>query len=62
MSVPSQTDATNKRVEAVSKVSGATGSVYLTATLQTNGQVTWVCGGTVDKKYLPGTCQAGAGT
>jgi len=55
-------DATNKRVEAVSKVTGATGSVYLTAALQTNGQVTWVCGGTVDKKYLPGTCQAGSGS
>nr|NYT98489.1 prepilin-type N-terminal cleavage/methylation domain-containing protein [Stenotrophomonas sp. SbOxS2] len=45
------------KITATSTVSGATGDVTLTATLKSNQQVTWVCGGTVDKKYRPGTCQ-----
>ena len=42
-----------------SKISGKT--IAMTGTLQTNGQVTWVCGpGTtnpVDPKYLPSSCK-----
>ncbi len=45
------------KITATSTVNGATGTVTLTATLKSNQQVTWVCGGTVDKKYRPGTCQ-----
>jgi type IV pilus assembly protein PilA len=35
-----------------------TGSnVYLGATLGAGGQVTWVCGGTVNIKYRPASCR-----
>lgn len=44
-------------ITATSTVKGATGTITLKATLKSNQQVTWVCGGTVDKKYRPGTCQ-----
>ena len=33
------------------------GTVVLTGTVQTNGQVTWVCGGTIPAKYRPASCQ-----
>ncbi|AWH54501.1 prepilin-type cleavage/methylation domain-containing protein [Stenotrophomonas sp. ESTM1D_MKCIP4_1] len=46
-------------IVATSTVPGATGTITLIPTLQSNGQVTWVCGktGDVDAKYRPGTCQ-----
>ena len=36
---------------------GATGTITLTGTKAANGQVTWECGGTIDAKYRPATCQ-----
>ena len=42
---------------ADSKISGVT--VLMTGTLQSNGQVTWVCGpGTINPKYLPSSCKS----
>ena len=32
-------------------------TITLTATTQTNGQVTWTCGGTLDAKYRPASCK-----
>ena len=49
-----------KMITATSKVTGATGDIQLVATKAANDQVTWVCGGTVDAKYRPGTCQGAA--
>jgi type IV pilus assembly protein PilA len=37
------------------KIAGST--VTLTATTLTNGQVNWVCGGTINSKYLPASCK-----
>lgn len=37
------------------KISGLT--ITFTGTLQGNGQVTWVCGGTIDTKYRPASCK-----
>ena len=37
--------------------SDATGTIELTATLATNGQVTWACGGTLPAKYRPASCR-----
>lgn len=47
-------------ITAVSRVPGATGNITLTAVKAANDQVTWTCGGTVDAKYRPGTCQGAA--
>lgn len=47
-------------ITANSTVPGATGTITLTATKAANDQVTWVCGGTVEAKYRPGTCQGAA--
>ena len=44
-------------ITATSIVPGAEGTITLTATKASNDQVTWVCSGTVDAKYRPGTCQ-----
>ena len=33
------------------------GNITLTGTFQTNGQVTWVCSGTILSKYRPASCQ-----
>nr|MDP2191742.1 pilin [Rhodoferax sp.] len=42
---------------ADAKISGVT--VLMTGTLQTNGQVLWVCSaGTITVKYLPASCKA----
>ena len=46
-----------KTITATSTVPNATGTITLDATLKSNDQVTWVCGGTVLPKYRPGTCQ-----
>jgi type IV pilus assembly protein PilA len=37
------------------KISGST--IVLTGTAQTNGQVVWVCSGTIASKYRPASCQ-----
>ncbi|MBZ0096592.1 MAG: pilin [Sulfuricella sp.] len=37
------------------KISGA--NVVLTGTAGTDGVVTWVCTGSIDKKYLPANCR-----
>ncbi|WP_372359091.1 pilin [Xanthomonas axonopodis] len=34
-----------------------TGTITLTGTKTANGQVNWVCSGTIDRKYRPSTCQ-----
>ncbi|KAF1719307.1 pilin [Pseudoxanthomonas wuyuanensis] len=45
-------------VTAVSRVPGATGNIVLTGNVNASTfQVDWVCGGTVDSKYRPGSCQ-----
>ncbi|MGX1997126.1 pilin [Xanthomonas axonopodis pv. cassiae] len=45
-------------ITAVSRVTGATGNIVLTGTVNsTTYQVDWVCGGTVDSKFRPGSCQ-----
>jgi type IV pilus assembly protein PilA len=36
-------------------IDGAT--ITLTPTLQTNGQLTWTCGGTIPAKYRPSSCK-----
>lgn len=38
-----------------SKISG--GTITLTGTLASNGQVAWVCAGSIDAKYRPATCK-----
>ena len=45
--------ATASAVE--SKISGKT--IVLSGTLQTTGQVTWVCGGSIEQKYRPASCK-----
>lgn len=35
----------------------ASGDITLTGTKAANGQVTWVCSGTIPAKYRPATCQ-----
>ncbi|MCV0220614.1 MULTISPECIES: pilin [Stenotrophomonas] len=35
----------------------ATGNITLTGTKAANGQVTWVCSGSIPAKYRPATCQ-----
>ncbi len=37
------------------KITGKT--IELAATLASNGQVSWVCGGTIDAKYRPASCK-----
>ncbi|WP_199680057.1 MULTISPECIES: pilin [unclassified Xanthomonas] len=45
-------------ITAVSNVSGATGNIVLRGTPNSvNFQIDWTCGGTVDTKYRPGSCQ-----
>ncbi len=34
-----------------------TKTITLTGTKEANGQVTWVCGGTIDSKYRPSGCK-----
>ncbi|MCW1982251.1 type IV pilus assembly protein PilA [Xanthomonas arboricola] len=39
-------------------ITGVTGTITLTANIDnTNQRIDWVCGGSIDKKYRPGTCQ-----
>lgn len=37
------------------KITGST--ITFTGTLQGNGQVTWVCAGSIDAKYRPASCK-----
>ncbi|WDM66788.1 pilin [Xanthomonas cucurbitae] len=50
---------TNGVITATSQALGgtATGTITLTGTKSANGQVAWVCGGTIPAKYRPATCQ-----
>ena len=34
-----------------------TKTIYLGASLTTNGQVTWTCGGDIDSKFRPSSCK-----
>ncbi|HBX57029.1 pilin [Pseudomonas sp. UBA2684] len=34
-----------------------TGTITMTGTKAANGQITWVCGGTVDAKFRPASCK-----
>lgn len=34
----------------------AAGTIVMTGTAQANGQVTWVCGGSIAAKYRPASC------
>lgn len=47
------------KITATSKDLGGsvTGTITLTGTKATNGQITWVCGGTIPAKYRPASCQ-----
>ena len=46
-------------ITATSKSLGgtATGTITLTGTKKSNGQVTWVCGGSLPAKYRPASCK-----
>jgi type IV pilus assembly protein PilA len=44
-------------VTITSTVPNATGSVKLTPTNVAGGQLTWVCSGTMNAKYLPQSCR-----
>ncbi|MFO3705144.1 pilin [Xanthomonas codiaei] len=45
-------------ITATSRVSGATGNIILTGTVNPSTfQVDWTCGGDVQPKYRPGSCQ-----
>lgn len=39
---------------------GVDGTITMTGTKNANGQVTWVCGGSVVAKYRPASCQGAA--
>ena len=57
--VYTQTSGSVATVTATSKglPTAAAGDIVLTGTLQTNGQVLWVCGGSIASKYRPSSCQ-----
>ncbi len=37
-------------------------TIVLLGTQGTNGQVTWICGGSIDQKYRPASCREDVGT
>jgi len=45
---------------ATSEIPGTTPTITLTGTKAENGQVTWVCSGTIAAKYRPASCQGGS--
>lgn len=51
------TVADGGEITAVSTVPGATGNIVLKATDVGNGQLTWVCSTTIDKKFVPAECR-----
>jgi type IV pilus assembly protein PilA len=52
------TASIGKEAKLASGGSGNTaGTIVLTGTIQTNGQVVWVCSGTIASKYRPASCQ-----
>ena len=34
-----------------------TGTIVMSGTREANGQVTWICGGTISQKFRPASCQ-----
>ena len=42
---------------STSEAAMAAGTITLTGTYAANGQVTWVCSGTIAPKYRPASCQ-----
>jgi type IV pilus assembly protein PilA len=53
-----QTNASVGVITATSRgLPGTGGTIILTGTLQSNGQVIWVCGGSILAKYRPASCQ-----
>ena len=54
-----QTSSSVGYITATSKSLGGTadGTIVMSGTLQSNGQVTWVCGGSIPSKYRPASCQ-----
>jgi type IV pilus assembly protein PilA len=55
----SYVDASHGAVTAVARgdaaISGST--IVLTGTQNSNGQVDWICGGTIESKYRPASCK-----
>jgi type IV pilus assembly protein PilA len=49
--------ATTGIVTVTSTVPNATGALTLTPTDVKEGQLTWVCSGAMDKKFLPASCR-----
>ena len=54
-STATSTGVVTATAQGESKISGS--AITLVGTYQTNGQVTWVCSGTVASKYRPASCQ-----
>ncbi|HCH0556630.1 pilin [Pseudoxanthomonas winnipegensis] len=45
-------------ITAVSSITGVSGNIVLTGTLNAaNGSIDWVCGGSIPDKYRPGSCK-----
>ncbi len=38
-------------------IAAGTNTITLSGTKQSNGQVTWICGGTIPSKYRPASCK-----
>lgn len=47
----------SKITAASQAIPGVTGDITLSATMGSNNQVGWVCGGSIPGKYRPGSCQ-----
>lgn len=54
-STATSTGVVTATAQGESKIAGS--AITLTGTYQTNGQVTWVCSGTINSKYRPASCQ-----
>lgn len=52
-----QTSSSVAEITATAKDIPSNGTIELKGTIQSNGQVTWVCGGTILAKYRPASCQ-----
>lgn len=53
----SSSASTTGVITATSKGLPTNGTITLTGTAQSNGQVTWICSGTILSKYRPASCQ-----
>lgn len=49
--------AYNAGVITATATGGVSGTITMTGTKASNGQVTWVCGGSIDAKYRPASCK-----